>query len=770
MAEKVDIAKLDIDQEGLQAGMAKTIQLINQLKADQKELRASTNNLVDANEEQTKMYVKQDAQLKELNSRYNTQKKTLADVQTGVTGLTKEIDKNVKSENAAIANNKELRKIRKQLSVDDKNYQKNLDAINEKIDKNNDFLKGSASRLEQVKIGIGNYTQGILNAIPGMGKFSGAINTAIQSANLFKLALLAIPFIAIATAVASLIKVFASTQKGLDEINKLLAPVKGAFQSLLGIIQDLALNIFDQLGDRSTLALNAIKTNINNIRIAYNLLTGDQEKANELIAENKILTDESAAAQERLNKKTSAFADIWKEAGDRLKEGAATQREIERLQIAIERGQIDLLVPLAKAKNELKAFKQEAEDVTKTEKERLEALEEAVKRQQFITNSEKELLDLKIQQMELEQTLNDTSREDELELQQLKAQRYELETAGIETLTTLQNLRNTIAQQQAAKAIKVVEEQLKHEEKLLAESLKRREELENEFDTAKRYAQNIQFQEELIALEEQGANEFALKRAHLDQEFELKKQDLARRIEVGEASERELTLLRREHALNRAEIDDSESDHAIMSRKDTLNEIASIYDKESAVGKAAAIAQTTISTYQGAQKAYNALAGIPVVGPALGITAAGIAIGQGLKRVGKIAGISLPKAPKFAKGGLQEVGGRSHAAGGTKFFGEDGTQFEAESGELIGVMNRNASRLFMEFNNKGLDGTYANMFSKPSISGSFNDKNIVGTLQEIKTINKSKPVPSLNITESGLEHVVTRGQTRIKSNRQRYRS
>jgi predicted nucleic acid-binding Zn-ribbon protein len=59
---------------------------------------------------------------------------------------------------------------------------------------------------------------------------------------------------------------------------------------------------------------------------------------------------------------------------------------------------------------------------------------------------------------------------------------------------------------------------------------------------------------------------------------------------------------------------------------------------------------------------------------------------------------------KFEKGGIQEIGGKRHSAGGTKFWGEDGTQFEAEAGEGIGILNRNAFASFMDFNNSHLGG------------------------------------------------------------------
>jgi hypothetical protein len=64
--------------------------------------------------------------------------------------------------------------------------------------------------------------------------------------------------------------------------------------------------------------------------------------------------------------------------------------------------------------------------------------------------------------------------------------------------------------------------------------------------------------------------------------------------------------------------------------------------------KAAAIASTIISTYEAAQKAYGALAGIPYVGPALGVAAAAAAVAAGMARVGVIM------SQKLAEGGVVE--------------------------------------------------------------------------------------------------------------------
>lgn len=69
------------------------------------------------------------------------------------------------------------------------------------------------------------------------------------------------------------------------------------------------------------------------------------------------------------------------------------------------------------------------------------------------------------------------------------------------------------------------------------------------------------------------------------------------------------------------------------------------------VGKAAAIAQASISTFMAATEAYAALAGIPIVGPVLGALAAAAAIAAGVVNIQQI------QSQKFnaAHGGIDEV-------------------------------------------------------------------------------------------------------------------
>lgn len=89
-------------------------------------------------------------------------------------------------------------------------------------------------------------------------------------------------------------------------------------------------------------------------------------------------------------------------------------------------------------------------------------------------------------------------------------------------------------------------------------------------------------------------------------------------------------------------------------------------------------------------------------------------ISRGIQIAGTVAttakSIAQINGAKFEKGGIQEIGGKRHSAGGTKFFGEDGTRFEAEAGEGIGILNRNAFASFMDFNNAHSGGSSSGGF------------------------------------------------------------
>lgn len=106
------------------------------------------------------------------------------------------------------------------------------------------------------------------------------------------------------------------------------------------------------------------------------------------------------------------------------------------------------------------------------------------------------------------------------------------------------------------------------------------------------------------------------------------------------SSEKRLEILAKER-----EAEDKIRQERYEAGKKALDDLATLQNAKSkelaAVGKAAAISSTIISTYEGATKAFAALSGIPIVGPALGAAAAAAAIVAGLARVQAIRGTPL---------------------------------------------------------------------------------------------------------------------------------
>lgn len=98
----------------------------------------------------------------------------------------------------------------------------------------------------------------------------------------------------------------------------------------------------------------------------------------------------------------------------------------------------------------------------------------------------------------------------------------------------------------------------------------------------------------------------------------------------------ELLDFQQENANKQQEIDELTANAKLDLASNALGDLATIFGEESKAGKIAAIAQTTIETYKGATAAYASLAGIPIVGPALGAVAAGAAVAAGFANIKKI--------------------------------------------------------------------------------------------------------------------------------------
>jgi len=123
----------------------------------------------------------------------------------------------------------------------------------------------------------------------------------------------------------------------------------------------------------------------------------------------------------------------------------------------------------------------------------------------------------------------------------------------------------------------------------------------------------------------------------------------------------------------------------LISEKQYQKAIAKERTEAAKKEKAAAIIKTIIGTAQSIIQT-GATMGYPLAIP--------FQILAGIIGAAQIALIASQPVPQYAKGGMIDVGGNSHASGGTKFVGSDGSRFEAERGEVITVVNkRDSARL-----------------------------------------------------------------------------
>lgn len=188
---------------------------------------------------------------------------------------------------------------------------------------------------------------------------------------------------------------------------------------------------------------------------------------------------------------------------------------------------------------------------------------------------------------------------------------------------------------------------------------------------------------ELKAL--RGESEYQLQLQQLDREYEAKRQ---KAIEEGTWSVKQEELYtEKRKAIVRAETQARLSEYSNM-----FGGISQLLGEQTAAGKAAGIAQATINTYQGVSEVWKTPSALPEpAATVMRVINTGVVLGSGLQAVKKIAGVDT-SVPKAEHGASFEIGGKRHSSGGTKFYGEDGTAFEAEKGETMFILNRMASQ------------------------------------------------------------------------------
>lgn len=328
--------------------------------------------------------------------------------------------------------------------------------------------------------GVGEANNGLISQFQHFIPFSGqlqSVNQGFKAVNLSlkgtRAALIATGVGAFVVILGSLISYLTTTQAGMDKLNAVIRPLKATFEVFKGVVQELGEKVFakfsaaldDPIGALKDLG-QAILDNIINRFKALSLIgpalvkifkgdlaEGFKELGNAGIQLSTGITDGLTKAAE-----AASFL------SEKVEEGIAAGTKLDQLQKQIELTEISVIKRRRELEAQAKQLNFIVEDETKTLQEREAAALGALAAQKELQEIQLQLIDLKIEKMKLEQTLNDTSREDLKELAELEASRSEIIASVTEMETTTRNKLNILRKAQAAQEQKELAEKMKAEE------------------------------------------------------------------------------------------------------------------------------------------------------------------------------------------------------------------------------------------------------------------------------------------------------------------
>jgi len=284
--------------------------------------------------------------------------------------------------------------------------------------------------------------------------------------------------------------------------------------------------------------------------------------------------------------------------GEETKKEIALQGELADKQAELTKIERQLTVDRAEANRKRADLLEKAADrETYTATQRIAFLKEAGRLEEEITDKEIEAARIRLEIKQQENSLSESSAEDLAEEATLKAELINLDTA-----------RLTKQKEVTSQIIGAI-----NEEKAAHKAL-----------VDQRQAEIDGFQTQRDTLDE-----ILIKSVGKQEEAIIKTGDIT-------------SDLKKRAAKDEIKIDKLTSNEKLSVASETLGNLAGLLGESSSAGKAAAIAQTTIETYKGAQSAFSSLAGIPIVGPVLGGIAAAAAIASGIATVKQITSVKTP--------------------------------------------------------------------------------------------------------------------------------
>jgi hypothetical protein len=564
------------------------------------------------------------------------------------------------------------------LDVQTGQAQKNVQDLNKD-------LKTTSSNLDGVTSAADQATGGAITKFKGLTSTIKGVTTGFKT---LRGAIIATGIGALVIGVTSLVAAFNSSEEGQNKFAKILGVIGALTGNLVDLLADLGeklIWVFENPKQALKDFGNLIKENISNrfegltelipqLGKAIKLLFSGEFSEAGKVAGNAVA--KVALGVDNLSGKIQGAIDKTKEfIAENVKEAQAAAK-VADMRAKADKIERDLIVKRSKLESEVALLRLKArqEDQFSAE-ERKQALLDAQELEDQLLDDQTKYLELRRDAQILENTFSRTNKENLTKEAEAVAAVNNQIAARANVARQLQRELNTIqGQVDAAEKAKQAEKEAKDKaarDKEIADA-KALADLKNQIREA-----------EAVSEDEKRALEIIKVTEHYDKLIQLAKDAGLSVINLEKSKTdalNKITDKKNENEIAWAEM--TEQKKAEIST-DGFNNLSKILGEQSAAGKAAAIASATISTYQSATDSYKSLAGIPVIGPALGFAAAGAAIAAGVANVKRISSTKVPGGMSVSSPNISGVRGSAPVTSQAPQFNVVGTSGTNQLAETI---------------------------------------------------------------------------------------
>ena len=580
------------------------------------------------------------ANIDELNKSLELQETLIEDIEKELREYQKDLNKTSATDLARRKDLNDKIKQTKERLTDEKIA---LKQVNKDRKKANEVMKEAEENAADYSGALGlidQKTGGVISGFKGMKEGIGGVNKGFKT---MRGAIIATGIGALVLVLSSLAAAFTSSEEGQNKWSKALGmvgAVVGAFTDKLADLGLLLIDVFtnplDSLKSFGQSIQNFVMDKVAKVTEGLGLMgsaiskvfSGDFSGAFEdatagVVALNRGLNP-VVIVTESLVEGTKKLVSSTKSLVKEMLEEAKIAGQIADQRAKADKLDRQIIVDRAKANRDRADLLEKAVDKEKfTVEERIQFLKDAGALEDEITNKEITAAQLRLDAKVAENALGKSTKEDLEEEANLRANLINLETAK---LTKAKEVTSQIIALNAE--AKMIQDQADADEKQKILDL----------DALKKQIRDA----EAVTEDERRALEIQKTIEHYDELIRLAKEQGLATEQLEKAKNNALNKYNQDNAENSVKWEDMTAKEKLGIASTTLGNMATILGEESAAGKAMAIGQATISTFQSAQDSYKSMAGIPVIGPVLGGIAAAAAVVSGMAQVKAIQQTKLP--------------------------------------------------------------------------------------------------------------------------------